>query len=77
MKYLLIQSTQFLNLIGGDSGTTGGGGALMITEDSLNKDIKNTLIIDKCTFLNNSNSNGGALSLINVGGVRVTKSNFK
>ena len=46
----------------------------MITEDLSNKDNTNTLIIDKCTFLNNSHSNGGAMSLINVGRVTVSNS---
>ena len=76
VKNLLIQSTQFINLIG-DSSSTGGSGALMITEDLSNKENSNSLIIDKCTFLNNSNSNGGGLSLINVGRVTVTRSIFQ
>ena len=76
VKTLLIQSTLFTNLRG-DSSQTVGGGALMITEDLSNKDKTNTLIIDKCTFLNNSHSNGGAMSLINVGGMTITNSVFQ
>ena len=49
----------------------------MVTEDDSNKDPSNQIIIDQCTFLNNSNANGGAMEVTNVGHVFVTWTKFK
>ena len=44
----------------------------MITETDSNKEPTNKLEINSCTFVNNSNINGGAISLMNVGYVQIT-----
>ena len=49
----------------------------MMTEDDSNKDPSNQIIIDQCTFLNNSNANGGAMEITNLGHVFITNTVFK
>lgn len=73
MNYKTIIKSTFRNLncnyeaIDG----TGGGGALYIVEQDVSKDPSNFLIISGSKFINNSNVNGGAISLINVGNVSI------
>ena len=65
-----------MNLVGQSTTNSNGGGALYFTESQSNKDPTNLILIDSCTFLNNSNINGGAISFDNVGNIVIRGSIF-
>ena len=67
IKNLFIHNSTFRNLFGN---STDGGGALMIGESSnVNKIPENKVQIRACLFLNSTNLNGGALSLLDTANV--------
>lgn len=54
----------------------GGGAAIFMTESRFSKKASNQYFIQNCSFLNNSNNNGGAISIIDLENVFIYNSLF-
>jgi predicted outer membrane repeat protein len=70
IKHVNVSGSVFKNLA---SSTENDGGAMTISESSTSKAASNSFVIERCSFENCQGINGGAISLLDTGGVEITK----